>query len=87
MEAGCNPQVVATEGQVGGGSVPTQMLKSFAVAMVPKTGSLDEMEEKFRLGEPAIIGRINHDRYLLDVRTLKETDFEEIVARAVEAGA
>ena len=87
VEAGCNPQVVATEGQVGGGSVPTQMLKSFAVAMVPKTGSLDEMEEKFRLGEPAIIGRINHDRYLLDVRTLKETDFEEIVARAVEAGA
>jgi seryl-tRNA(Sec) selenium transferase len=45
------------------------------------------MEEKFRLGEPAIIGRINHDRYLLDVRTLKETDFDEIVTRAVEAGA
>ena len=87
VAAGCNPQVVATEGQVGGGSVPTQMLKSFAVAMVPKTGSLDEMEEKFRLGEPAIIGRINHDRYLLDVRTLKETDFDEIVTRAVEAGA
>ena len=86
-EANCNAQVVATEGQVGGGSVPTQMLPSFAVAMVPKTGSLDEMEEKFRLGEPAIIGRINHDRYLLDVRTLKEIDFEEIVTRAVEAGA
>ena len=85
--AGCNAQVVSTGGQVGGGSVPTQMLPSFAVAMVPKTGSLDEMEEKFRLGEPAIIGRINHDRYLLDVRTLKETDFEEIVTRAVEAGA
>ena len=87
VAAGCTPQVVATEGQVGGGSVPTQLLKSFAVAMVPKHGSLDEMEEKFRLGEPAIIGRINHDRYLLDVRTLKETDFDEIVARAVEAGA
>ena len=86
-EAGIDAQVTETEGQVGGGSVPTQMLKSFAVAMVPKSGSLDEMEEKFRLGEPAIIGRINHDRYLLDVRTLKETDFEEIVARAVEAGA
>ena len=86
-EAGCNGQVVTTEGQVGGGSVPTQMLKSFAVAMVPKAGSLDDLEEKFRLGEPAIIGRINHDRYLLDVRTLKETDFEEIVRAAAEAGA
>ena len=84
--AGCSAQVVPTEGQVGGGSVPTRMLKSFAVAMVPKEGSVDELEEKFRLGEPAIIGRINHDRYLLDVRTLKESDFEEIIRAAVEAG-
>ena len=85
--AGCNAQVVATEGQVGGGSVPTKLLKSFAVAMEPKTGSVGEMEEKLRLGMPPIIGRINHDRYLLDVRTLKETDYEEIIAAAVEAGA
>ena len=87
VAAGCNAQVVATEGQVGGGSVPTKMLKSFAVAMEPKTGSVDELEEKLRLGMPPIIGRINHDRYLLDVRTLKETDYEEIIAAAVEAGA
>ena len=83
--AGCAAQVVATEGQVGGGSVPTQMLKSFAVALEPKTVSVDAMEEKLRLGEPAIIGRIHHDRYLLDVRTLKESDFEEIIHAAAEA--
>ena len=85
VQAGCNAEVVATEGQVGGGSVPTQMLKSFAVALTPKNGSVDAMEEKFRLGEPAIIGRINHDRYLLDVRTLKDSDFEEIIHAATEA--
>ena len=83
VAAGCNAQVVATEGQVGGGSVPTKMLKSFAVAMEPKAGSVDELEEKLRLGMPPIIGRINHDRYLLDVRTLKETYYEEIIAAAV----
>ena len=87
VEAGCNAEVVATEGQVGGGSVPTQMLKSFAVALTPKSGSVDALEEKLRLGEPAIIGRINHDRYLLDVRTLKDSDFEEIVQAAAEAEA
>lgn len=85
VKAGCNAEVVATEGQVGGGSVPTQMLKSFAVALTPKSGSVDALEEKLRLGEPAIIGRINHDRYLLDVRTLKDSDFEEIVQAAAEA--
>ena len=86
-DAGCNAQVVSTQGQVGGGSVPTKMLNSFAVALEPKQGSVDAMEEKLRLGEPPIIGRINHDRYLLDVRTLKETDYAEIVKAAVEAGA
>jgi L-seryl-tRNA(Ser) seleniumtransferase len=86
-DAGCNAQVASTQGQVGGGSVPTKMLESFAVALEPKQGSVDAMEEKLRLGEPPIIGRIHHDRYLLDVRTLKETDFEEIVKAAVEAGA
>ena len=85
VKAGCNAEVVDTEGQVGGGSVPTQMLKSFAVALTPKNGSVDAMEEKLRLGEPAIIGRINHDRYLLDVRTLKDSDFEEIIRAAAEA--
>ena len=87
VKAGCNAEVVATEGQVGGGSVPTQMLKSFAVALTPKNGSVDTMEEKLRLGEPAIIGRINHDRYLLDVRTLKDSAFEEIIQAAAEAEA
>jgi len=87
VKAGCNAEVVATEGQVGGGSVPTQMLKSFAVALTPKSGSVDALEEKLRLGEIAIIGRINHDRYLLDVRTLKDSDFEEIVQAAAEAEA
>ena len=87
VKVGCNAEVVATEGQVGGGSVPTQMLKSFAVALTPKSGSVDALEEKLRLGEPAIIGRINHDRYLLDVRTLKDSDFEEIIQAAAEAEA
>ena len=84
-EAGCNAQTVPTEGQVGGGSVPTQMLKSFAVALLPNSGSVDALEEKLRLGQPPIIGRIHHDRYLLDVRTLKDSDFAEIVAAAAEA--
>ena len=85
QEAGCNAQTVPTEGQVGGGSVPTQMLKSFAVALLPNSGSVDALEEKLRLGQTPIIGRIHHDRYLLDVRTLKDSDFAEIVAAAAEA--
>ena len=37
------------------------------------------------MGSPAIVGRINHDRFLLDVRTLKESDYADIVRAVGEA--
>ena len=83
--AGIPAEVVPTEGQVGGGSVPTQMLRSFAVALSPAKGSLDELETALRLGSPAIIGRIHRDLFLLDVRTLWEKDYDAIVGAAAEA--
>ena len=85
LKAGVAAEVVPTEGQVGGGSVPTQMLKSFAVAVQPAAVNLDQLETNLRLGSPAIVGRINHDRFLLDVRTLREYDFDDIVKAVVEA--
>lgn len=83
--AGIAAEVVPTEGQVGGGSVPTQMLKSFAVAVQPAGVNLDQLETNLRLGTPAIVGRINHDRFLLDVRTLRDSDFDDIVKAVAEA--
>jgi len=84
-KAGIAAEVVSTEGQVGGGSVPTQMLPSFAVAVQPAGVNLDQLETNLRLGSPAIIGRINHDRFLLDVRTLRESDYDAIVKAVAEA--
>ena len=83
--AGIAAEVVPTEGQVGGGSVPTQMLKSFAVAVQPAGVNLDQLEANLRMGRPAIVGRINHERFLLDVRTLKESDYADIVKAVGEA--
>ena len=83
--SGIAAEVVPTEGQVGGGSVPTQMLPSFAVAIQPERINLDQLETNLRLGSPAVIGRINHDRFLLDVRTLREDDYAAIVNAVGEA--
>ena len=84
-EAGINAEVVPTEGQVGGGSVPTQMLPSFAVAVQSANVSLDQLETNLRMAETAVIGRINRDRFLLDVRTIWEKDFAEVVNAVAEA--
>lgn len=71
-------------GQVGGGSVPTQMIRSSVVAVEPKEVSLDLLEKRLREVSPLpIIARISKDRLLLDVRTLEEKDFD-YVAQSVK---
>ena len=81
--AGIEVEITATEGHVGGGSVPNHILPSYAVAF---TGKVNALEETLRLGVTPIIGRIHDGKYLLDVRTLFECDFPTIVEAVKEAG-
>ena len=81
-QVGVSARLCAVEGQVGGGSVPTQTIPSWAVAL---EGNVDALEEKLRLGEIAIVGRIHDGKYLLDVRTLRSDDFPVITAAVKEA--
>ena len=80
--AGLDAGIVPTEGRVGGGSVPNQALPSYAVAL---DRDVTRLEETLRRGTQPIIGRIHEGRYLLDVRTLRESDFEAIVEALREA--
>jgi L-seryl-tRNA(Ser) seleniumtransferase len=75
-ERGIDCEVIPTCGQVGGGSVPTKELPSFAVAL---GGNANALEEKLRRNPTPIIGRIHEGKFLLDVRTLFEGDFAVIV--------
>ena len=81
---GCAAWVVETEGQVGGGSCPTQLLKSWAVAVDPGKLTADQLAEALRRPYPHIIGRISQGQYLLDVRTLTDDDFSAIARRLGE---
>ena len=83
-EQGVDAQVVPTQDQVGGGSVPTQLLDAWAVAIDPGAMTVDQLEEKLRLRPLPIIGRITHEQYILDVRTLMERDFPYIARTAGE---
>lgn len=83
-QAGVEAKLVAVEGQVGGGSVPTQTIASWAVAL---EGDVESLEKKLRLGENTIVGRIHDGKYLLDVRTIWVEDFPLIVRALKEAMA
>ncbi len=65
-------------GQVGGGSVPTQMIRSSVVAVEPTLVSPDVLEQRLRRISLPIIARISKDRLLLDVRTIEEHHFSYI---------
>ncbi len=78
-QQGIVAELVQTDDQVGGGSVPTQTLPTWAVAPDCGKWTVDQLEEQLRQRQVPVIGRISHGRYLLDVRTLQEDDFAGIV--------
>ncbi|NLI81174.1 MAG: L-seryl-tRNA(Sec) selenium transferase [Deltaproteobacteria bacterium] len=64
--------------QVGGGALPGEDLPSFAVSVSSNNLSTRSIEWRLRNNRPPIIGRIESDRFLMDVRTLQEEDFPVI---------
>lgn len=69
--------------QVGGGSLPGQYLPTFVVAVTASGMSTQKIETILRKNTPPIIGRIESDKYLLDVRTLRFEEFS-IIKEAFE---
>ena len=83
-DRGVTARTVPPQDQVGGGSVPTQLLPAWAVAIDPGRLTVDGLEAALRRRERPIIGRITHEQYLLDTRTLWESDFDYIAEAAAE---
>lgn len=77
--AGVPAEVVPTESVVGGGGAPGMRLPSAAVAVA------DDLAEALRLGEPAVLGRIERGRLLLDLRCVdpaRDGDLRDALIRA-----
>ena len=55
---------------LGGGSVPTQQIPTWCIAITPSSGSVEELAKKLRSGTPSVVGRIQQDRLLLDLRSV-----------------
>ncbi len=66
--------------QVGGGSLPAQDLPTSVVAVRSSLISANRIEEFLRRNDPPIIGRIESDHFIMDVRTLIARQTEIIAA-------
>ncbi len=74
--------VIEGESQIGGGSLPLHKIDSIQIGIKSKKYSPNEIEEKMRQNHIPIIGRINQDYYLIDLRTVARED-ESIIIDAL----
>jgi L-seryl-tRNA(Ser) seleniumtransferase len=69
-----NASVAATESAVGGGSLPGQVLPSFAVRLAGGASGAAALAAQLRGADPPVIGRVQDDDVWLDVRTVLPRD-------------
>jgi L-seryl-tRNA(Ser) seleniumtransferase len=75
-------QLAEVESALGGGSLPGQTLPSRGIRVV--TPNAKRLLDALRTGNPAVIGRIDHDGVILDLRTV-DPEEDTALAAALEA--
>lgn len=71
-------EIINGVSQVGGGSLPLVELPTMFVTIKPNKISINKCEDLLRNYKIPIITRISDNKLILDVRTIKEEDFETI---------
>ena len=80
----CGIFLLKTESRAGGGSLPEQGLASSAVALAPGSMTVNDLELKLRSADPPVIGRIEDDRFILDMRTVADNELDRLAALLLE---
>lgn len=79
----CEAEIIACDSQVGGGSVPGKTIDSYGIRIsLPHP---DRLARRLRSGTPAIQGRLADDDFVLDLRTVNESEVETIAERLRDA--
>jgi L-seryl-tRNA(Ser) seleniumtransferase len=83
---GTPARILHGRSMIGGGSLPEEGLPTRVVA-IPAHGSrnVTELAQHLRLGQPPVIGRIEHDQLLLDPRTVRPEDDSTLVETVAAA--
>ena len=79
-------EVVAGESLVGGGSAPTSTLSTFLLAVTAQAFSADELAARLRGHNPPIVARVEEGRVLVDLRTVFESEDDEVARAMMELG-
>jgi L-seryl-tRNA(Ser) seleniumtransferase len=83
ITSACAVRLVPTVSRVGGGAMPEYNLASWAVELRPRHIGINFLENEFRRLEVPIIGRIEHESFLIDLRTVLEHEIAELASLVI----
>nr|MBF0222893.1 L-seryl-tRNA(Sec) selenium transferase [Desulfobulbaceae bacterium] len=81
----CYVYTIDTESKVGGGAMPERNLPTKAVALKPFKLTVNELEESLRKQRIPVIGRIENDQFILDMRTVSDREIVELATCLIGA--
>jgi len=73
-------EVVACDGEVGGGALPLARVPSFALSLRPVRGRVADLARALRTGSDPVLGRVESNRLLLDMRTVASREVPRLIA-------
>lgn len=82
-------QIIEGYSQVGGGSMPTAELPTYLLACAPSNMSVEKLAVSLRAAEPAVVARVQDDKYQIDLRTVQPEEINllaEVIASVLNAG-
>jgi L-seryl-tRNA(Ser) seleniumtransferase len=78
-------EVIACTAEVGGGAMPLGRVPSFALRVRAPRGGAGALARRLRLAPDPVLGRIESDRVLLDMRTVAPGEVPRLVGTLVRA--
>ncbi|MFQ6133196.1 MAG: L-seryl-tRNA(Sec) selenium transferase [Armatimonadota bacterium] len=73
-------EIVPAESAVGGGALPGQTIPSWALAVRPWSSPPSDAAARLRTADPPAIARVQDDRLLLDLRTVRPDELPALAA-------
>jgi L-seryl-tRNA(Ser) seleniumtransferase len=89
ISAFCTIEIAEVMSRVGGGAMPEQNLPSRGVVLRPLEMKVTRLEQALRKVEVPVIGRVEHDRLIIDMRTVRGDELHFIdkgLRQALRAG-
>jgi L-seryl-tRNA(Ser) seleniumtransferase len=78
-------EAVPSQAVMGGGSLPGRSIGSWALGVSHSERPASEVERRLRTGRPPVVGRIEDDRVLLDLRSVPPREDETLLRALLEA--